>query len=313
MIRFKIKHISVIVVAVLITTAITFSCKKEASTSTEVEETMTAGTATFLVDNTIQPIVEDVIAVYQNMYDRATIKQVNRSEGEIIRALLADSARVAILSRQLTPEEESYFKKKKITPKVNQFAFDAIALITNRQAKDTVVKLEEVIKILKGETSAVIPKLVFDNPNSSTVKYLLNLAGVFKLPSQNVYALKNNEDVIKYVHDNNGAVGVIGLNWLMQPPPALTKTVENIRVLGVNKVKADNTGNGYYKPNQSNIGAGLYPLTRKLYVLNYQGKQGLGMGFANYITAPDGQRIILKSGLLPVNIPNRELEVRNEL
>jgi phosphate transport system substrate-binding protein len=310
--KFKFIYFALIVSAAAL--SVLFSCRNDSgSNASETEETMTAGTATFLVDNTIQPIVEDVIAVYQNMYDRATIKQVNRSEGEIIRALLADSARVAILSRQLTPEEEFYFKKKKITAKVNEFAFDAIALITNRQAKDTVVKLEEIIKVLKGETSAAIPKLVFDNPNSSTVKYLLNLAGVSKLPSQNIYALKNNEDVIKYVHDNNGAVGVIGLNWLMQPPPALTKTVENIRVLGVNNVKADKTGNNYYKPNQSNIGAGLYPLTRKLYVLNYQGKQGLGMGFANYITAPDGQRIILKSGLLPVNIPNRELEVRNEL
>jgi phosphate transport system substrate-binding protein len=310
--KFKFIYFALIVSAAAL--SVLFSCRNDSgSNASETEETMTAGTATFLVDNTIQPIVEDVIAVYQNMYDRATIKQVNRSEGEIIRALLADSARVAIFSRQLTPEEESYFKKKKISAKVNEFAFDAIALITNRQAKDTVVKLEEIIKVLKGETSAVIPKLVFDNPNSSTVKYLLNLAGVSKLPSQNVYALKNNEDVIKYVHDNNGAVGVIGLNWLMQPPPALTKTVENIRVLGVNNVKADKTGNNYYKPNQSNIGAGLYPLTRKLYVLNYQGKRGLGMGFANYITAPDGQRIILKSGLLPVNIPNRELEVRNEL
>jgi phosphate transport system substrate-binding protein len=37
------------------------------------------------------------------------------------------------------------------------------------------------------------------------------------------------------------------------------------------------------------------------------------MGFANYISAPDGQRIVLKSGLLPETIPTREIEVRNEL
>jgi phosphate transport system substrate-binding protein len=48
---------------------------------------------------------------------------------------------------------------------------------------------------------------------------------------------------------------------------------------------------------------------RKLYVLNYSNKNGLGMGFATYIGAFEGQRIILKSGLLPVEIPSREINV----
>ena len=84
-------------------------------------------------------------------------------------------------------------------------------------------------------------------------------------------------------------------------------------MLGVDNVKIDKKVKKYYKPSQSDIATGSYPLTRKLYVLNYQGRPGLGMGFANYISAPEGQRIILKSGLLPVEIPPREIEVRKDL
>jgi phosphate transport system substrate-binding protein len=105
----------------------------------------------------------------------------------------------------------------------------------------------------------------------------------------------------------------VGVNWLLQPTPQLQKVVENLTVLGVDNVKITAGAGTFYKPSQSNIAQGFYPFTRKLYVLNYQGKKDLGIGFANYIRATQGQRIVLKSGLLPQEIPTRELEIRNEL
>jgi phosphate transport system substrate-binding protein len=218
-----------------------------------------------------------------------------------------------VLQRLLTAQEESHFEKLGIKPEVTPFATDAIAFITNKTAKDTVVNLEEVLKVLKGNTSDKVQKLVFDNGNSSTVQYLLKLAGVKEVPVQNIYSLKTNEEVIKYVHDTPGAIGIVGVNWLVQPPVSLMKYVDNITVLAVDNVKIDKGQKKYYKPTQSNIATGSYPLTRKLYVLNYRGSDGLGTGFAIYISSPEGQRIILKSGLLPVTIPSREIEVRKEL
>lgn len=276
----------------------------------DFEETLTSGQITLLTDNTVQPIVEDVLAVFHNVYNRANIIQKNSTENEIVRAMLSDSSSVAILPRLLTPEEEEFFKRRKIAPRITHFATDAIALITNNKATDTIMELEEVLKILRGEGSPKVKSIVFDNPNSSTVQYLLKEANVKTVPQGNVFSLKSNEEVIKFVHDNNGAVGIIGVNWLLQPPQELQKYVENITVLAVNNVKVDGSNKEYYKPSQSNIAMGKYPLTRKLYLLNYQGRQGLGMGFATYLSAREGQRIILKSGLLPTEIPTREVDVQ---
>lgn len=292
-----------------------FSCKGDKTTSDgkAVNETLIAGKTKVLVDNTVQPIVEDVLAVFHSVYSRSHVTQVNMTENEIVNVLLQDSASVVVLPRLLTAQEESHFEKLGIKPEVTPFATDAIAFITNKTAKDTVVNLEDVLKVLKGNTSDKVQKLVFDNGNSSTVQYLLKLAGVKQVPSQNVYSLKTNEEVIKYVHDTPGAMGIVGVNWLVQPPVSLMKYVDNITVLAVDNVKIDKGQKKYYKPTQSNIATGLYPLTRKLYVLNYRGGDGLGTGFAIYISSPEGQRIILKSGLLPVTIPSREIEVRKEL
>jgi phosphate transport system substrate-binding protein len=292
-----------------------YSCTKKATAEGKevAEENLIIGSNAIWVDNTIQPIIEDELAVFHSIYDRAHITQVNKTENELLNAFAKDSAKILVMARKLTAAEEASITKAGLVAQVTPFATDAIALITNKKAADTVMNLEEVFNVLQGKESAKIKSIVFDNANSSTIQYLLKQAGVKNLPSANVYSLKTNEEVIKYVNNNAGSIGIVGVNWLLQPPLELTQIVENIQVLAVDNVKIDKGVKKYYSPSQSNIATGSYPLTRKLYVLNYQGKQGLGMGFANYISAPDGQRIVLKSGLLPETIPTREIEVRNEL
>lgn len=307
--------IKIFILLLLVVPAAFLSCKDDKADGTQqpVKETILSGEINLLVDNSLQPIAEDVLAVFHNIYPNAHITQINKTDREVVESLHNNVANVAIMPRQLTDDEEKYFKDKKITPKATQFATDAIAFITNTRSTDTVIDIHEIINVLQGKESSKISRLVFDDVNSGTAGYLLNLAGAENMPNKGVFSVKSNEEVIKYIHDNAGAIGVIGVNWLLQPPPKLLNYVKNIRVLAVNNVKSDDGEKKYYKPSQSNIATGLYPLTRKVYVLNYQGKKGLGMGFATYISAFDGQRIILKSGLLPVKIPSRQISIRNEL
>jgi phosphate transport system substrate-binding protein len=301
------KHTYKIFFVMIVAASAVFSCKTDSNG--DVDETLVAGKTTIYVDNTIQPIVEDVLAVFHSVYDRAHITQVNVTETDLVNALLKDSASVVVIPRLLTEQESNHFQNKKITPQITHFASDAVAFITNKSATDTVVDLEEILKVMKGQASTKVGKLVFDNPNSSTVQHLLKVAGVKTVPTKNVYSLKSNEDVIRYVHDTPGAIGIVGVNWLSQPSQKMAQYVEGITVLGVDNVKIDKGVKKYYMPTQSNIATGSYPLVRKLYVLNYSNKNGLGMGFATYIGAFEGQRIILKSGLLPVEIPSREINV----
>jgi phosphate transport system substrate-binding protein len=306
------KHTFKIFFTSLLAAAAFVSCKKDKEGKSEIEETLTSGKTTIMVDNTVQPVVEDVLDVFHNVYDRAHVTQINGTETDLVNALLKDSISVVVMPRLLTEEESRYFKQRAIEPHITQFASDAIALITNKTAKDTVVNLAEILKVVKGQSSDQVQKLVFDNPNSSTVQYLLKLAGVKKLPSQNVYSLKTNDEVIRYVHDTPGAIGIVGVNWLSEPTQKMANYVSGITVLAVDNVKIDKGVKKYYMPTQSNIATGSYPLTRKLYVLNYSNRDGLGMGFATYIGAFEGQRIVLKSGLLPVEMPSREVNIANE-
>lgn len=273
------------------------SCGKK-----EDKETILEGEVAVWVDETVFPVIEDQAMVFESQYN-AKVNLVPKSEAEIVNALLSDSAQVAILSRDFTKDELKVFSNRKIIPKVTKFAVDGIALICNKKTGDTLVALSDVIDFMKGKDVAAIKGLAFDNPNSSTLRYLSNLAGV-KSNRAEIYSFHNNAEAIKYVSENDGIVGVIGLNWLSQPSPEMQPYLDKISV-----VRLKDKGN-YVFPSQNNLGEGRYPLARDLVVANCQGFSGLGMGFASFVAGERGQRIVLKSGLLPARVPTRKIAIK---
>lgn len=268
------------------------------------------GRAAVLVDETVAPIMEDQIDVFESSYTSAELSMLSLSENELVNALLNDSAQLAIMTRELNDDEREFFLKKKIVPRTVKFATDAIAVITNRSNADSTMTVDELIAIMQGN-SASARSLVFDNPNSSTVAYLKRLAGVNKIPESGVYSMETNKEVLKYVHDHPQSVGVIGINWMVQPPADFTDIVANIKILSVKDQDAKSEDNQFYKPTQSNLALNLYPLTRSIYCINVQGKEAVGMGFSSFLHGERGQRLVLKSGLLPDSIPSREIIIRN--
>lgn len=279
-------------------------CNQKEKVNTN-KESILKGSATIYVDETLTPIIEDQVAVFESNYD-AKINIVSKSETEVIISLFKEKSGIAVLTRNLTVEENKIFEQKKITPKITKFATDAIALIANKSSKDTLIDLRNVIDFLKGKQNSSIKGLVFDNPNSSTVRFMNNLAGLKTIPEKGVYSFKTNQDVIKFVAQNEGMIGVLGVNWLSQPMPEMQEYVDKVNVLGVKSL----TGGSYYMPSQNNIAEGKYPLARDLFIVNGQGYTGLGMGFASFVAGDIGQRIVLKSGLLPERIPGRKINVR---
>ena len=280
-----------------------FSCKGNDNS----KETILTGTTSILVDESLLPIIEDQVAVFESQYN-AKIKLIAQSEKECVMSFIKNKSGTIILSRKLNKNEADFFKNKKIIPKEAPFAIDAIALIKNKKSKDSIQDISEIVAFLKGN-SKNIKGLVFDNANSSTARYFLELAGLKNMPETGVFSFKTNEEVIQYVAQNEGMIGVVGVNWIFQPSPTAKKILENIIVLSIK----DKTTKDYIYPSQENIASRKYPLARVLYSINCQGYEGLGIGFASFISGEIGQRIILKSGLAPVREPSRNISIRNKI
>lgn len=288
----------------LLTVLFVFSCqKKEANKDTIIE-----GKATLYVDESILPIVEDEQAVFETEY-KAKLHLVPQSEKEIMNAMLNDTAKMAVLTRVLTPIETKAFESKKINPRITPIANDAIVFIKNKTSNDTIVALQDVIDFIKGMPVPSIKGLVFDNANSSIVRYMNAITGTQIEKQKNIYSFKTNQEVITYVANNKGMIGIVGMNWIYLPPIELDETVQKVNILGVRSSK----GTEYVFPTQDNLAAGKYPLARRLYMINCQGYSGLGMGFTSFIGSDRGQRIILKSGLVPERFPSRKIVIRNKI
>ena len=290
------KEISAIFVLIFL---MVFACKK--SKNSTDDESYVKGKAEIYVDESLLPIVEDQEMVFESKYPKANIKLFPEADSDIVNLILQRKIDIAVLSHELTKSQEDKLKAIDVIGKNTPFCTDAIALVVNQKSSKTAISVSEVFEILKGQNTDV--QLVFDNENSSTLSYLMEKANVKSL-SKNVTALKSNLEVIKFVAENNNSIGFVGVNWLLNPSIELESTIKEVKVLAVGESiqKA-------VKPTQSYIETKEYPFTRKIYLLNYQGRTGLGMGFASFVKSEVGQRIILKSGLAPVKIPTREIRI----
>lgn len=296
----------IFVVSVLIgITLIAVNCKK-----TEVNKQVHSKKeqATVLVDQTLQPIVEDLVMIFEDRYPVKINLEV-RPDAQVISSLANDYKKMALLPRDLTSDEIKFFDAKKMHPKMTPFAKDAIALITQKTSQDTLISMQQIVALMQGKAVGHFKGLVFDNPNSSTARQLCALAGLTKMPEKGVFSFNTPNEVFNYVAHNTGMVGVVGINFIFEPSNEIQDNLNQINVL---RVKGSKTTE-YYYPSQDNVASGKYPLARDLFIANCQGNTSFGIRFSNFITSDVGQRIILKSGLVPAIFPTRKIQIRKTI
>ena len=284
------------------------SCKQKADKSATTE-TRTSGFAKILVDESFEDIVGDQIEVFKSDYPDAKFEIIQGNENKILPTFLNDSVRVIIMSRVLSPKEEQFYQKRSIPIYTQRFAIDGISLIANTDSPDSTITADEVIAILKGQSTSG-KSLVFDNPYSSTMRYFKDLAKINTLPSKGVYTLQSNNDVIKYVAEHKDYIGVLGVNWVLQPNSKTQAFMPKVKMLAVKAEKGKKGSDAFYKPTQENLISGIYPFLRNIYIINCEGKEGLGTGFANWLASPRGQLIVLRSGLGPHKIISRDFNLK---
>ncbi|WP_250432103.1 PstS family phosphate ABC transporter substrate-binding protein [Pontibacter ruber] len=284
-------------------------------------DTPTSGNIKISVDESFQPIIDTQLSTFHSLYKYATIKAAYKPEGEVIKELLNDSIRIAILSRDLTPDEKAVFEKKKLIPRVTKIAIDAVALVVNNQNPDTLLTVDQLKAIFSGKVnswSALNPKnnlkditVVFDNNNSSTARFIRDSVLVNQPVKPGTYATNSHTELIDYVAKNEKALGVIGVNWVSDfDDTTAVGFLKKVKVVGISTETDPETTESYYQPYQAYIAQGTYPLRRYLYIINTEGRAGLGTGFASFVAGDKGQRIILKSGLVPATMPIRVVGFR---
>jgi len=283
-----------------------FSCKRKEKKD-GIEETRTSGTLKILVDESVGPIVQQEIDIFKIDYPNATFLTTFKPELKLLPAFLNDTARVIVLPRMLTKAEEKYYKQRNIKINTSRFAVDGIALITNKGNNDSTIDVKDVVDILQGKGTG--KQLVFDNAYSSTFQYFKQLANISQFPAKDVFSKNSSNEVIKLIAQDKNFIGILGVNWISDKNPELLKYQDKITVLGVKNVKGKPGDDKYYQPTQTNLINGDYPFLRNINIIDCEGRDGLGTGFAVWLRSQRGQLIVLKSALAPHKLMPRELNI----
>ncbi|MFZ4581966.1 MAG: PstS family phosphate ABC transporter substrate-binding protein [Paludibacter sp.] len=297
-----------------------FSCAREKKD--KFTDTLTAGVIPVAIDETFAPIIQQEIAVFESIYPKAGIVPIFTTEGKAIDLLLKDSVRMAITTRPLSEKETNYLHSIKFQPRSYRLASDGIALITNKSNKDTLITVDQFRQILLGKVTnwnqiyptSTLGKIitVFDNPNSSTVRYAIDSVCGGTQISGNLNAQNTNAEVIDFVAKTPQAIGIVGVNWLSNKVDTTNLSFKDVvKVMSVSNEKVA-TIEGSYKPFQAYMFYGYYPLTRNVFIIINDPRTSLPTGFTSFMTSDRGQRIILKSGLVPATQPLRVVSVKDE-
>jgi phosphate transport system substrate-binding protein len=290
---------------------ILFAACKPKTQKEPVEESRTSGTVKLIVDESFSSVLADQIQVFKVDYPNTRFDLIQGSENNIMPAFLKDSVRAAVLSRMLTKDEEKSFARRNVRISSSRFAIDGIALITGNENPDSTITAEQVIAMMKGNNPKGI-NLVFDNANSSTLRYFKELAEVNALPKTGIYTLNTNKDVIKYVAEHKNYIGIVGVNWLLNGQRDSFDFTAQVKLMGVKNVQGKKGDDAFYKPEQKNLISGVYPFLRNVYIIKAEVKNDLGTGFANWLVSQRGQLIVLKSGLGPNKMNSRDINIKSE-
>lgn len=276
-------------------------------------DTHRSGNVQFYVDESFKPLFTTSVDTFEGLYPRAKIDVIYEPEGIIIDKFLNDSIKAICVTRDLSNEEKLFLAKKKINVKTDKIAIDAVALIVNQSNPDSLISVDSIARILKGEITnwkSIKTKInvVFDKANSANFNYMRKLANIKNFPI-NIYAVDGNQEVIDYVKNNKSALGIIGLNWVSDADDP--KTVNFMKGLTVMSVSTKNGGE-HFKPYSGYIYSEEYPLTREIWLLNKGNKNGLHSGLVLFMKGEKGQIIVQKSALVPATNPIRLIEIKSE-
>jgi len=284
------------------------------------KNTTISGTTTIAVDETFRPVMEAEIELFKSIYGYSEIKAHYLPENSAIEKLLNDSVQMIVASRMLKPNEISILNDRKLFPRQLMVAKDAIALVVHPSSKIENISLRMIREVLTGKiatwnqldpTSPAIPiRILFDNEKSGIVRFIADSVCQGKLTALQASALDYNREVIEYTATHPDVLGFIGASWISNRNDSLHLSFhQKIKVLAVSESDYP-TSDHSYKPYQAYLLDKMYPLTRSIYMFNAEPRSGLATGFVSFVASDKGQRIILKSGIIPAIVPTRVVNIR---
>jgi phosphate transport system substrate-binding protein len=274
------------------------SCSPRA-TPAPTEDSLTSGRIKVVCAGEALALMGGERDAFQSFYPESHIELVEGSSRDAVAALFAARCDLAVIARDLAPDERSAAVRGHLELEGYRFARDAVVVIVHPDNPVQNLTVEELKRIYAGEASTwsgfggrdekIVPVVQPENRDVTEFVEESIMEGL-AIRARSIEA-RDDSEVVAAVRARPGAIGYVTLAWADRGAKAL-------RLAGLK-------GTAYWKPDLEAVYHGDYPLTRffNLYV-RASGKR-LAHGWITFVTSFDGQKKVHEYGLVPTAVPVR--------
>jgi phosphate transport system substrate-binding protein len=274
------------------------SCK---STPEKAMDSPNEGQIRISVEASFKPFMDEQLKVFLESNPKAQIEVSYKSEIECFKDLANDSTRMIFVTRGLNKQEQADYKKSLgFNPNFSILAYNAVAVLVHKSAKDSVFSLEDLKQRLTGKSNK---EVVMDGNNlTGIIRFLKDSLAKDTPFGNNVVAANGSKEVIDYIATHPDAIGFVGMNWIGDGyDPAQIELRKKVKLGLVECTQC--LEKGYFsKPSPATISKAQYPLTLPIYYILKENAAGLGTGFLNFLSLERGQLIFKRSFLVPAKM-----------
>jgi phosphate transport system substrate-binding protein len=311
------KSIGLVISTIIFSLLVGIQCSN--NNSKKYSETPTRGSIRIVADASFQPIVDAEIATFTSLYKYAEITPTYMPEKDLITEFLKDSVKVIVSAWEPSAQQKDLLLSAQTIVRTTTIAYDAIAFVLNRDNKDTLFTYQNINDLFLGKLEDwkqinPVSKLgkivaVFDNEKSANIRYFKEEFNLTTQLPANFYSVSTNKEVIDYVAKNKSAVGMVSVNWICDREDSVSRSFsDKIKIAAISQRLLE--PGSFFMPVQGSIYNKTYPFTRKINLVSRESFKGLGSGFIAWCAAEQGQRIVLKSGLVPATMPIRLIQIK---
>lgn len=289
------------------------------SCNTEVQESPTQGRLTMISSEDVYPVIELQVQDFTRIYTDASVTHLSSSTRDAIVQLLNDSVKLIVSPRDFNDEESKVIRDNELDVVTTKIAYDAVAVIVHKNNAVSRITTETLRKILTGKTqrwsdvpgsslaSAIV--IALGEPNSGVHEYVKGRLAGNEPFATTLFPCASTPEVLSFVRDHPNAIGMAPVAWLS----SLSDTVKVLEV-GDPAFKSDSTITEleYFAPHQAHIYRNYYPLSRSVYIFTHNAGRGVARGFSAFSAGVDGQKIIVKNGLVPATMPVRLVQLQQQ-
>lgn len=265
------------------------------------QDTVNSGTIRIAADESFKPFLDEQIKVFKSSNPKANFIVTYKSEIECLKDFTSDSTRMIFITRGLDKREEASLKNHLgFTPTFGILAYNAIAILVHKDAKDSLFTMKDLSERLVGNNPQTV---VMDGNNlTGVVRFLKDSLVKQQAFGKNVVSTNGSAEVIEYIKTHPEAIGFVAMNWIgdsYDPKQVQDRKIVKTALLECTLC----TEKGLYaKPSQATISRGEYSLSLPIYFHLKENAPGLGSGLLNFMSLERGQLLFKRSFLVPAKM-----------